>query len=65
MKVVFEQRADGTIHDADTLNQDNLEFGMTLTLIKDSPVSHPPLLEVVSLNIDMEAYLAMLYRNGS
>ena len=59
MKVVIEQRVDRTIHDADTLNRDNIELGMTLILFKDLPVSHPPLLGVVSLNIEMVTYLVM------
>ena len=65
LEVVIEQRVDRTIQDADTLNRDKLEFRMTLILFKDSPVSHPPLLEVVSLNIGMKSYLAMLHRNDS
>ena len=51
LEVVIEQRVDRTIQDANTLKR--LEFGMTLVLFKDSPLSHPPLLEVVSLNIGM------------
>ena len=53
LEVVIEQRVDRTIQNADTLIRYNLEFGITLILFKDSPVSHLLLLEVVSLNIGM------------
>ena len=65
LKVVIEQRVDGTVHCADALNRDDIEFGMRPISYKDLPVLHPPLLEEVSLNIGVETSLATLHRYGS
>ena len=35
MKVVIEQRVNGTVHCADALNRDNIEFGMMLIIMKE------------------------------